>query len=96
MNGHHEHEWKALCREFGGRCVCCGSREPLTKDHIVPTQAGGSNSIDNIQPLCDLCNARKSHLHNTDYVAYRRRYGFEVEDQAAAYAARLTFAPEGS
>lgn len=52
-------EWNALCAKYGNRCACCGCDGKLTVDHIVPVVHGGSNSIDNIQPLCALCNSKK-------------------------------------
>lgn len=52
-------EWDALCAKYHYLCLCCGKAKPLTPDHIVPVTRGGSSYIDNIQPLCMLCNQRK-------------------------------------
>lgn len=52
-------QWQSLCEQYGNVCLCCHQLLPLTKDHIVPVSIGGSNTIDNIQPLCRECNARK-------------------------------------
>ena len=44
----------------GFACVRCGASEVrLTKDHVVPISRGGSNAIENIQPLCKACNCSK-------------------------------------
>lgn len=59
-------EWRDLCAHYGNRCLRCGADGPLVPDHVTPLSRGGSNTIDNIQPLCSDCNARK-HAHTVDY-----------------------------
>lgn len=34
--------------------------ELMTIDHIVPKSKGGSNLIENLQPMCNTCNAQKA------------------------------------
>lgn len=60
-------EFAAMCEAFGNVCLCCGCSDPLEPDHVVPLSWGGSNGIENIQPLCRSCNARKGNRHATDY-----------------------------
>lgn len=58
--GHSEAEWVALCAQYGGRCLRCSRTDTkLTRDHIVPVSKGGTDNIDNIQPLCAGCNNKK-------------------------------------
>lgn len=67
---HSELDWEELKRTFDGMCLCCKRKEPetrLTKDHIVPLSMGGSDRIDNVQPLCLSCNAKK----NKSVIDYR-------------------------
>jgi 5-methylcytosine-specific restriction endonuclease McrA len=60
-------EWENLCSEYGNLCLCCGKIKPLEPDHIIPVSKGGTNRIDNIQPLCHSCNTSKGNRRTTDY-----------------------------
>jgi 5-methylcytosine-specific restriction endonuclease McrA len=53
-------EWLSLCEAYGMVCIKpdCDNTD-LTVDHVVPLSNGGTNTIDNIQPLCKSCNSSK-------------------------------------
>lgn len=55
-------EWELLKKQYGHTCPSCKISEPeikLTIDHIIPLSRGGSDLIENIQPLCLKCNLKK-------------------------------------
>jgi 5-methylcytosine-specific restriction endonuclease McrA len=55
-------EWLALKELYAFTCYMCVRMEPfirLTVDHKIPISKGGTNYIDNIQPLCGPCNNKK-------------------------------------
>lgn len=49
----------AVWRRDEGKCVKCDSRDKLEYDHIIPVSKGGSNTVRNIELLCEACNRRK-------------------------------------
>jgi 5-methylcytosine-specific restriction endonuclease McrA len=62
-------EWQQLKEKHNFSCLCCQLQEPevmITPDHVIPLSKGGSNAIENIQPLCKGCNFKK-HTESTDY-----------------------------
>jgi hypothetical protein len=63
----HRLRFKVMKRDHF-KCRACG-RSPATDhvtvlhvDHIIPWDAGGETTFDNLQTLCDTCNLGKSNL----------------------------------
>ena len=55
-------DWQTLKAQYNWTCPACLKKEPnivLTEDHIIPISRGGSDNIENIQPLCRSCNSSK-------------------------------------
>ena len=53
---------REVWRRDEGKCVKCGSRKNLEYDHIIPVSKGGSNTVRNVELLCEECNRAKSDL----------------------------------
>ena len=54
--------WNEKMQTLGHVCQICQKKldsKSVTIDHIFPVSKGGTNRIDNLQPLCKPCNSRK-------------------------------------
>jgi ATP adenylyltransferase len=63
-----------VLKRAGFRCELCGisaDERRLEVDHIHPRKHGGSDSLENLQALCWLCNANKGARDATDFRAVR-------------------------
>ena len=56
---------RAACfRVWGKACLLCGDRA-TDVDHVIELAAGGTNTIDNVQPLCKACHQAKTSKFNS-------------------------------
>jgi len=39
-------------------CTVCGRHQATQADHIVPVALGGTHELDNLRPVCRMCNVR--------------------------------------
>lgn len=55
--------WSKIVNDWDGTCAYCGKKPPkgvkLTRDHVIPISAGGSDGLENVVPACKLCNEKK-------------------------------------
>lgn len=58
---HTKKQWLDMLEFFEYTCVRClgDNGSNIEKDHIIPIYQGGSDGLDNIQPLCSRCNCQK-------------------------------------
>jgi 5-methylcytosine-specific restriction endonuclease McrA len=60
---HSQLEWLVMKHLFKVCAACRDSSRPVEKDHITPISCGGSDAIDNLQPLCARCNIQNWYRH---------------------------------
>lgn len=70
-----DREWHDVLRAYNYICPRCGVEmfyrgnrtrpTGFTPDHVLPISKGGTNTINNIQPLCYTCNCFKKQARET-------------------------------
>ena len=56
-----------------GKCSMCGEKisyMKFTVDHVIPISKGGSNTIDNMEAMCDMCNQMKKDYLKRDFLKH--------------------------
>ena len=78
---HSKVEWEEMVSFFNDTCVRCGGDSNLhgaVKDHIIPIYQGGSDGIDNLQPLCARCNSSKGPENKDFRIDWCKKNGLKM------------------
>lgn len=75
---HTRQQWLDVKALYDNKCLSCNRNEQelfalglkLIPDHVLPLVKGGTDDIENIQPLCQACNDKKY----TKYIDYRTSF----------------------
>lgn len=59
-----------IISKYGSKCVYCG-RAFTHIDHYVPLSKGGSHTLENVRPSCEMCNLTKSNKLPEDFLKYK-------------------------
>lgn len=55
----------ALKTFYDFTCLKCGAKPAISPDHVVPLALGGTNTVENLQLLCERCNkAKRAKSHD--------------------------------
>jgi 5-methylcytosine-specific restriction endonuclease McrA len=65
-------QWARELEIAGHACVYCGSRGPLTREHLTPICRGGRDEPSNIAPACGSCNSSKGSKTVEEWIEYLR------------------------
>ena len=71
-------EWQENLEYFDHSCAYCGSKENITKDHIIPLTKGGTTSKSNMIPACNSCNTSKL---NHDFENWYKKQSFFTDER---------------
>lgn len=80
---HTAEQWQEVLERYDFRCVRCGCL-PIgrpCKDHITPIYMGGSDGVDNLQPMCRECNSSKGP-DTFNWRSHRDEQGFSEDCDA--------------
>ncbi|MCK9302986.1 MAG: DUF4373 domain-containing protein [Bacteroidales bacterium] len=80
---HTKRQWVQMLQFFGNKCIYCGATENIVKSRVIPHCRGGSDSINNIQPLCLKCSKRISNDGSDYRITFCRIHNLKLPDFSA-------------
>lgn len=88
LGTHTRQQWDAIVAETGGICVRCHYQHNLKferpcKSYVIPIFLGGTNAIDNVQPLCRGCATAKTDERINWLERWRARKALDTENSNA-------------
>lgn len=67
--------WRKRCNDkINGECYCCSEEISITNfdcGHIVSVKDGGSNDLENLEPVCRSCNL---HMGTMNMISYKKLF----------------------
>jgi 5-methylcytosine-specific restriction endonuclease McrA len=60
-------------------CFCCGASLPVQRAHIIPHDAGGADTEENLHLLCHGCHQESEHYQGDMYWAWFKSKDVEEE-----------------
>lgn len=66
-------------RVHGNACVMCGDKATEI-DHIIEVASGGTDDVENLQPLCHSCHKTKTSRFNSERMKKPENNGFFWRD----------------
>lgn len=67
-------QWK-IWEQAGYRCEYCGEKKPLTVDHVICWESGGSTTTENLKSCCKRCNKIRGNMEYKEWInsdSYRK------------------------
>ena len=78
-------QWESSKMYFDNKCVYCGEKLPLEKEHFLAITKSGEFTVDNIIPSCRICNCNKHNKSFFEWYPNHKHYSKQREKKILKY-----------